>query len=136
MIFVVDMLGRIAAQPRNGALLKISICPDKMATFSSSGGCLAKGFRLSCFQALSFMWVGVLGRGGSYVLGPFGLQRNLCGDRTAEELHQLSKSPDIGITVYQISCCCRRGRFFPHIIFVIFCLFCLFSSSLIRHPDD
>lgn len=34
ILLVIDELGRIAAQPRNGAPLKISVCPDKMITFS------------------------------------------------------------------------------------------------------
>lgn len=97
MLHVVDMLGRNIAQPRNGASLKISICPEKMTTFSSSGGCLAGGLRPSCFSPCPFC-VGWCAWYGSYVLGLFGLQRNLCGDKTAE-LHQLSKNPDTGIIV-------------------------------------
>lgn len=99
MILLVDMLERIVAQPRNGASLKISICPDKMTAFSSSGGCLAGGHRPSCFQPLLFL-CRLVCLGGELCLGPFGLQSNLCGDVTAEELHQLSKSTNIGITVF------------------------------------
>lgn len=55
MLLLVVMLGRNAAQPRNGTSLLISICPEKMTTFSSSGGFLAVGLRLSYFQPLPFL---------------------------------------------------------------------------------
>lgn len=55
VLLAVHLLGRIAAWPRNGASLNISICPDKMTTFSCSGGCLAEGLRPSCFQPLPFL---------------------------------------------------------------------------------
>lgn len=40
-MLIIDTLGRSAAQPENGAAITISICPEKMTTFSCLGGYLA-----------------------------------------------------------------------------------------------
>lgn len=129
MLLLVDMLGRNAAQPRNGASLMISICPPLLQE------ALWLGVSGSYVSSPCPFCVGWCAWEGSYVLGLFGLQRNLCGDQTAE-LHQLSKSPDTGITVFIKLVVVGEGDFFPNIIFIIFCLFSLFSNSLLRHPDD